>query len=343
MSLTKRLITTGAAAGFDATANFSPKAYAGGSAGQSVTVGFQPDLIIGKRRDSAEHWWVNDVLRSGKSLFLNLDLAEISFQYTTPTSTGFTVNGTGGVHNTGNLIAYCFKGGGNSNTYNIDGTGYSTRSAAGLTSGTIADAKFLGCSTNTAAGFSVIKYDGSGASAGQTIDTGLTSNIELMIIRSVSTGNWIVVDSITNKYHFLNTTATGVGITFTDYVDGTKAKLYDFATFIHYCFHSVAGYSDIGTYTGNNASAKSITVGFQPRFVLIKNTSAANSWNVFDSTRGEELGLFTNLNTQEYNYSTEGSDITFTSTGFDLPTSSGSNIGEVNGSSSNTYLYLAIA
>mgnify|MGYP005996551239 CR=1 FL=1 len=342
MSLGKKKIQhqAAAAAGITATDHFTPKAYAGGSAGQSVTVGFQPDLIIGKRRDSAENWWANDATRTG-SLFPNLDLAEISFQYTTPTSTGFTVNGTGGVHNTGNLITYCFKGGGDSNTYNIDGTGYSTRSAAGLTSGTIADAKFLGCSTNTAAGFSVIKYNGSGASAGQTIDTGLTSDIELMIIKNVSTGNWVVVDSHTNKYHFLNTTATGVGITFTDYVDGTKPKLYDFSTFIHYCFHSVPGYSDIGTYLGTGATGNAITTGFEPRFLMIKSSSNAEPWFILDAVRDASNPRDNRLMVDSNAAEDDGSvhTVNFDSNGF---TANGT-IGNGTNGSGVTYLYLAIA
>ena len=54
MSLGKRLIATDAAGGGDGSANFTPKLYSGGSAGQVISgVGFQPDLIIGKRMDSA--------------------------------------------------------------------------------------------------------------------------------------------------------------------------------------------------------------------------------------------------------------------------------------------------
>ena len=37
------------------------------------------------------------------------------------------------------------------------------------------------------------------------------------------------------------------------------------------------------TYAGNN---QSVTTGFQPRFILIKRTSYAEDWFIFDSLRG---------------------------------------------------------
>ena len=35
---------------------------------------------------------------------------------------------------------------------------------------------------------------------------------------------------------------------------------------VAFCFHSVTGYSDIGTYTGSGSSGKSITTGFPVSF-----------------------------------------------------------------------------
>jgi len=88
------------------------------------------------------------------------------------------------------------------------------------------------------------------------------------------------------------------------------------------------------TYTGNG-STQSITTGFQTDFLWFKNRGTANSWVMFDSTRGttktfnsdktnaEQTGAYTNL-------------AAFTSTGFNL---SGGGTGDVNQSSANLIAY----
>ena len=44
-------------------------------------------------------------------------------------------------------------------------------------------------------------------------------------------------------------------------------------SYIAYCFHSVEGYSKVGSYKGNdNADGAFVYCGFKPAFVLIKNT-----------------------------------------------------------------------
>ena len=306
-------------------------------------INFQPDLVWIKSRSAAYSNRLFDSVRGAtKRIISNSTDAEATSldELTAFGSNGFTLsNGAGVNQSSATYVAWCFNAGGGSNTYNINGTGYSTRSAAGLTSGTIADAKFLGCSTNTEAGFSIIKYNGSGGSGGQTIDTGLTSDIELMIVkRTDSTGGWVVVDSVSNKYHFLNTTAAGVSINFTDYVDGTKSKLYDFATYVHYCFHSVDGYQKIGSYTGTGSSGNAITgVGFEPRFLMIKNSTAAYEWVIVDSVRGGSNELNPNSSAVE-NGTGDPANITVNSDGFTINNPEGA-----TNQNNATIIYLAIA
>jgi len=91
---------------------------------------------------------------------------------------------------------------------------------------------------------------------------------------------------------------------------------------------------NVVTYTGNG-STQSINVGLQPDFLWFKNRGTANSWVMFDSTRGttktfnsdktnaEQTGAYTNLDA-------------FTSTGFDLD---GGGTGDVNQSSANLIAY----
>jgi hypothetical protein len=54
-----------------------------------------------------------------------------------------------------------------------------------------------------------------------------------------------------------------------------------------YCFHSVEGYSKIGSYTGNGSTDGTfVYTGFRPAFILFKNaTTTATNWQMNDSTR----------------------------------------------------------
>ena len=58
--------------------------------------------------------------------------------------------------------------------------------------------------------------------------------------------------------------------------------------FIAYCFHSVDGFSKIGSYTGTGAAGNTIVTGFEPAFVMVKQTSnigTDNHWNMWDNKR----------------------------------------------------------
>ena len=65
-------------------------------------------------------------------------------------------------------------------------------------------------------------------------------------------------------------------------------------SYINLLFSSVAGISKVGSYTGSS-SALTITTGFSPRYVIIKNrTNTGNNWTTgwftFDTTRGWAAG-----------------------------------------------------
>ena len=55
--------------------------------------------------------------------------------------------------------------------------------------------------------------------------------------------------------------------------------------YIAMLFANVSGISAVGSYTGG-PFAQEITLGFQPRFVLIKGVESGKNWVVLDSTRG---------------------------------------------------------
>tara|TARA_R100000742_G_C4261006_1_gene78788 strand:+ start:58 stop:1089 length:1032 start_codon:yes stop_codon:yes gene_type:complete len=90
------------------------------------------------------------------------------------------------------------------------------------------------------------------------------------------------------------------------------------------------------SYTGNgNSSGPSITLGFQPQWLMIKCATQGGStrWNVFDSTRGfnKVIDFFSNSESTE-------SYVSATSTGFDVISSDG----QVNQNSAE-YIFVAIA
>ena len=53
--------------------------------------------------------------------------------------------------------------------------------------------------------------------------------------------------------------------------------------FVFYAFHSVEGYSKVGSYTGNgNADGPFIYTGFQPAFIMLKGTMLLSTGHMFD-------------------------------------------------------------
>ena len=116
-------------------------------------------------------------------------------------------------------------------------------------------------------------------------------------------------------------------------------------TYIAYLFaHDAGGFGltgsdnviSCGGYTGNNTS-QSITLGYEPQWILAKPSSAAGDWFLFDNMRGiatggSEATLKTNDSAAESN---AVNALSLNATGFDLPSASFNNSGV-------TYIYIAI-
>ena len=103
-------------------------------------------------------------------------------------------------------------------------------------------------------------------------------------------------------------------------------------------FTSVTGISKVGSYTGNGTS-QSISLGFQPRFLILKNATSTEKWYVLDTVRGwnSTSDAYLSLNTD---YAQVSSNIFGdpTSTGFDI--SGSDNWNNANG---ETFIYYAHA
>ena len=104
--------------------------------------------------------------------------------------------------------------------------------------------------------------------------------------------------------------------------------------YIAYCFHSVDGYSKIGSYTGNDG-VNEIVTGFRPSWIMYKAFDSPNKWWVIrDNKRGSSKRLYPNENQEE----NSDSNLEFLTDGFKLLDGDS----YMNGPGVN-YIYLAIA
>jgi hypothetical protein len=280
MSLGKRLIET---AGEPSIENFNIVTYTGNGSttGPVVTVGFKPDMIFIKRRDSADAWYVYDSTRSTsnprtKILLLNGDNAELDntayysvdflsdgFQPKSSLSTATNASG-------GEYVAYCFKANGGTTSTDSNGTVNSTVQA------------------NTNLGFSIATTTNNSGS-NQTFGHGLGTTPEWIIRKKTSAAlNWTnyftVLDGSLDYMNFNTTTAkdnSGYPLpTSTVFTVPTNG------TWIFYSFVSISGKTKFGTYT-SNATTK-INTGFQPDFFIFKYLGSGD-WYVQDKTQSESV------------------------------------------------------
>ena len=233
----------------------------------------------------------------------------------------------------------------------FNANGFSLGSAAGVntSSATYASWTFR----DQAKFFDVVTYTGTGAN--RTIAHNLGSVPGCILVkRTDNTGDWQVYHrSLANtQYMVLNDTAavaTGAtrwnSTTPTDSVFslGTDATVNaSGGTYVAYLFaHDAGGFGLTGTdnvvscgsFTTDGSGNAAITLGYEPQWVLIKQTDDTGSWFMFDSMRGWTMStdarLFAN------NASVEDS-----STNFGNPTATGFTTSTL--SASGTFIYIAI-
>jgi hypothetical protein len=262
---------------------FNTVLYTGNGSTQSITgVGFQPDWLWIKNRDAAvNHQLHNVIAGSSKGLNSNTTLAEYTDAnaVTSFDSDGWSMNNNYNSHNQSgvNFVAWNWKANGSGVT-NTDGTITSTVSA------------------NPTAGFSIVSYTGN-STAGATVGHGLSQAPELVITKErTNADSWLVFSkSLGNtKALFLNeTSAAGTSTTYWNNTSpsstvvtlGSDNKPNGSGTIIMYCFHSVEGYSKIGSYKGNgSADGTFVHTGFRTSFVLVKSLGVED-WFMYDGKR----------------------------------------------------------
>jgi len=224
--------------------------------------------------------------------------------------------------------------------------GYLTRNNNGTIESTV--------SVNDTIGFSIVSYIGVGGSL-KTIGHGLDAAPEMIIVKSTSNSDqwwvwhkdltsidyYLILSGINPETYYANNeglfgrtlpTSTVFSVGYASETNGSGRQ------YISYCFTSKPGFSKVGNYTGNGGN-NPVDIGFEPAFVMIKNTTSNASWAMFDNKRTtanpSTSALFANESVMEDDLQLY---FEFTSTGFkNLQSSTTLN---ANGSK---YIYLAFA
>ena len=317
---------------------FNTKLYTGtGSSNAQTGIGFQPDLLWIKQRNSAVNNLLHDSIRGvTKLLVSNSNAAEDTNTniLTSFDSDGFTV-GTNSASNGNNdtYVAWNWKAG-TTGSGNTGGSG---------------TYKAYSYSVNTTAGFSIVKYVGNGT-GGHTIPHHLGVAPSNVIIKDISASNsWISKMKGYDGYLYLNNSDAGTSNSTwlpTDANNLTLANTWgayntNDATYIAYCFAEKTGYSKFGSYTGNgNSDGTFVYTGFKPAFFIAKRTSASGDpWVLIDNKRNTFNALSNTLTPSDSNAENTGTDrADFLSNGIKIKTTSDA----WNGSGSS-YIYIAFA
>jgi len=215
--------------------------------------------------------------------------------------------------------------------------------------------------------FDVVTWTGDGQ-LNREVAHNLTSVPGFIAIkRTDSTGNWMIaarkddtnyivpIDGGTTTFGF-NSTNSGTAISSTSpaWITATTfkpvyaANAYDSnldgATYVAYLFaHDAGGFGLTGTdnviscgsYTTNGSGVASVTLGYEPQWILWKRSDSTSDWYIFDTMRGwtgdpanTSAGLRPNLSNAENNLS----GYAINATGFNVTA----------GAASATYIYIAI-
>ena len=317
---------------------FNTKLYTGNNTSTNAItgVGFQPDWTWIKVRNTGDSHRIYDAVRgSTKHISSNATVAENNlYQLTSFDSDGFTI-GSNDLSVNGNY---------NYTSWNWKANGAGSANTDGSISSTV--------SVNTTAGFSIVKWTGSGADG--TIGHGLGVAPKMVIVKSLAnTTNWMVYHaSLGNaKEIYLNgTSASAASTAWNSTIPTSSVISLDggggngvnaSGDYVAYCFAEKKGFSKFGSYKSNNSTdGVFIYTGFKPAFVLCKVTdTTTNDWTLLDSARDTYnvagKRLYPNLSGTE----SEVARADFLSNGFKLR-GTGS---DMNGPAGYGYIYMAFA
>ena len=225
-------------------------------------------------------------------------------------------------------------------------------SMVGCHAGTWLNSNDIGYLWKRHAGFDVVTFVGNEVS-GRQIPHSLNKVPEMMWVKNRSSANkpWNVYHKGLNggsnpQGYYIeldnnqaedtsNTRWNSTAPTSTHFTLGNSSLINtDGENLIAMLFASVDGISKVGYYTGTGGT-RTITTGFQPRFLIYKKTSSTQDWFVLDTTRGWGSGDDKYL---ELNNTNDQDDFNF-----GAPTSTGFTLEDYNNTNGATYIYYAHA
>jgi len=206
-------------------------------------------------------------------------------------------------------------------------------------------------SANPTAGFSIASYTGTGSAA--TIGHGLSEAPTYIMVKNLTdTYNWFYGGpSFTNGWsdwmHWNKTDEQGnnsadawnsTAPTASVFSVGSAYNSISSKDYIAYCFHSVEGYSKVGSYEGNgDLDGAFVYTGFRPAFVMTKSIDSSSDWQMFDNKR-------VGYNVDNYELEANDSAAEDTSTEFiDIVSNGFKNRDTTDPNVAETYIYIAFA
>ena len=338
----------------DPSAHFQSFTYTGNGADRTITLPGNSDLKFDlywyKQRSQTGHHRMFDTTR-GLSLELYPDLtnAESAATYfNNQQANSFDIIAHDSATNTGDVTFanWQWKAAGGTTTTNTTGNGIDSVIQA-----------------NATAGFSIVTYTGNGTQSGQTVGHGLGAVPKMIISKdrtnSSNVVSWRVYHEGIGPTKYMELQSAAALSTYTDWDNTTPtSSVYSVggaggytptntnnALYVAYVFADVQGYSKFGKYvgTGNRDGSPFIYTGFQPAFIMVKNTAAATGWAMFDNKRtianGDMDYLAADRAAAESNAGFSHTDpVDFVSNGFKIMNSDAwMNTG------GTTYIYMAFA
>ena len=332
------------------TKQFGIVTYTGSStSAQTITgLGFKPDLVWAKMRNSSQRNFLTDTSRGiSKHLFSDATSAEetdSSMGNTNPIYTAFNddgfvfgTSGSGPNDSGREYVAWCWKANGGTTASNSNGSITSTVQA------------------NTKSGFSIITYTGTGSNA--TIGHGLSAKPDFFTIKNRDGGagmawatyhsalgatKYIELDandgaySGSTRFNDTEPTTSTIGIGTISHVNSSGSD------YVCYAWHNVEGMQRFGSYTGTgNADGAFIYTGFRPRLLAVKKTSGSDNWVVIDSARetfnamGEKILMW---DTTDAEFDPSNVNLDFVSNGVKMRNTDG----KINANGAD-YIYMAWA
>ena len=311
--------------------HFNTKLYTGNdAASQSITgVGFQPDFVWLKNRGGTnDHQWQDSVRGKSGSNYYYIQSNNANAQGVQGDNDGVNTFGTDGF-----TVGYTNSGAWNASSSNYVSWNWKAGNSAGSSNsnGSIAST----VSVNTTAGFSLVKFTGTGSNA--TVGHGLGVKPNVIILKSYENAQqWAAYWSAVGATHYFRFNTSNAATSSSARWNNTEPTTSVFSVStdgevntnnedqIAYCFADKKGFSKSGSYKGNgSADGTFVYTGFKPAFVILKCSSAVGKWLILDNKRPtsgnnpNNARLFADVNNAE---STSSNMADFYSNGFKLRT-----------------------